>query len=64
MHTDLHRYRHVEEPMKILEGNLNGYIVKEHPGRMQPYTVWKNEHVVKFFETFDEVLDFVSWGRG
>lgn len=56
VHTGVHSNRHIQKQMKgyaIYENN--GYKIVEHPGRIQPYTLWRGEHVIYFAATFGEL---------
>ena len=55
MRTDLHDSRDTEKEMRTVKTYENGYKIVRWPERKyQPYTLWKGDSVIYFFETLEE----------
>lgn len=57
VHTDVHDSGSTQEPMKDTKSvrYRRGYKIVRWPERMQPYTIWKGDSVVRFCATAEEV---------
>ena len=63
MRTDVHNDRHIQEQMKdtkSVKHYQDGYKIVWWPERMQPYTVWKCDSVLRFCETLKEAETWVG----